>query len=194
MNRLPEPSRPDVCDACGLDRPLYRVHGGDEDPVHRCADCLRDALAGDLTRQLDDAHASLRTAEEVVVRQKALLETATEMIEDARRWAIAMWSSCGTPWASNLAPELPVPGWLPPDGLEPLYPGIEFRDGPTGRRAAAIGGPDVGEVVRALDEARAAEPDLPDDELLTVVEADTGVPRPKIRTALDFRRAWPRSA
>jgi hypothetical protein len=38
---------------------------------------------------------------------------------------------------------------------------------------------------------RAAEPDLSDDELLTVVEMNTGVRRPKIRTALDFRRAWP---
>jgi hypothetical protein len=42
MSRLPEPSQPDVCDACG--RPLYRLYGRGEDHVHRCADCLRDAL------------------------------------------------------------------------------------------------------------------------------------------------------
>ncbi|MGR6966992.1 hypothetical protein ACU610_21260 [Geodermatophilus sp. URMC 61] len=267
MPRLPEPSQPpDVCDACGRDRPLYRLEGADGDYVHRCADCLRNALveaeqaaaherrlaameaflaaqgdavppagaaavsgtsavsqpvadpgafligalyqlAGDvpeplrsrtfaavseLERQRDEARTSLRIAEESVVRQRQIVEVAIESTEEARRWALAMWGTCGTPWASNSAPELPVPAWLPPDGLEPLFPGIEFRDGPTGRRAAVIGGPDVREIVRAVEGARVADPELSDHELLTVVETNTGVPRPQLRTALDFRRAWPR--
>jgi hypothetical protein len=45
----------------------------------------------ELARRLSEMQAALRTAEEVVARQKALLETATEMIEDARRWARSLW-------------------------------------------------------------------------------------------------------
>ncbi|WP_346619610.1 hypothetical protein [Blastococcus montanus] len=150
------------------------------------------AALAELERQREEARTSLRIAEESVVRQRQIVEVAIESTEEARRWSLAMWGSCGTPWASNCAPELPVPAWLPTDGLEPQFRGIEFRDGPTGRRAAVIGGPDVREIVRAVDEARAAEPDVSDDELLTVVERNAGVSRPKIRTALDFRRAWPR--
>ncbi len=40
------------------------------------------------------------------------------------------------------------------------HPGIVFRDGPAGRRASVIGGPDVWEVVTALRSARSAEPEL----------------------------------
>jgi hypothetical protein len=34
------------------------------------------------------------------------------------------------------------------------FPGIVFRDGPTGRRASLLGGPDVWEVVVDLKQAR----------------------------------------
>src|SRR5919106_250656 len=40
------------------------------------------------------------------------------------------------------------------------HPGVMFRDGPMGRRATLVGGPDVWEVIRALRSARTAEPDL----------------------------------
>ena len=36
------------------------------------------------------------------------------------------------------------------------FPGITFRSGPAGRRAGLVGGPDVWEVVRDLQAARAA--------------------------------------
>lgn len=45
------------------------------------------------------------------------------------------------------------------------HPGIVFRAGPTGRRAALASGPDVWEAVRAVKSARAAEPDLAEDDL-----------------------------
>jgi hypothetical protein len=50
---------------------------------------LADGLAAlaELDRQLSQTRASLHIAEESVVRQKELLKTATEMIEEARDWA-----------------------------------------------------------------------------------------------------------
>lgn len=66
------------------------------------------------------------------------------------------------------------------------HPGVVFRDGPTGRRAALAGGPDVWEVVRAVKSARGAEPDLAEDDVLAVVVANTGVPLRSVRTALSY--------
>ncbi len=74
--------------------------------------CLEAALA-ELQRDLAEARASRRTAEEVVVRQKALLETATELIENARRWARSLWDdgpASQEPVVLN-EPEI-APAWL----------------------------------------------------------------------------------
>lgn len=71
------------------------------------------------------------------------------------------------------------------------HPGILFREGPTGRRATVVGGPDVWEVVRAVKAARAAEPDLSHDHLLAMLEENTGVPRRMARTALEYWGAYP---
>src|ERR1039457_4808289 len=79
------------------------------------------------------------------------------------------------------------------------HPGIAFRDGPTGRRAALAAGPDVWEVVRAVRSARLAEPELDEDDVLSLVVEDTGVtgppppPRSRPRSAqLTARRQLPR--
>jgi len=40
------------------------------------------------------------------------------------------------------------------------HPGVIFRSGPTGRRAALAGGPDVWEVIRAVKSAHTTEPGL----------------------------------
>src|SRR5229473_5980908 len=56
------------------------------------------------------------------------------------------------------------------------HPGVVFRDGPTGRRAALAGGPDVWEVIRAVKSARTAEPELSEDDLLALIVDNTGVP------------------
>ncbi|TFV64619.1 UNVERIFIED_ORG: hypothetical protein E4P37_12650 [Bacillus sp. AZ43] len=127
MSRIPEPSPPDHCGGCGRGRPLYLLEGADGDHVHRCRECLRDAFAGigdddhaelaTAARERDEARAALRTAEEVVVRQKALLETATEMIEEARRWARSLWDdgpASEEPMVLN-EPEF-APAWLTADG------------------------------------------------------------------------------
>ncbi|HEX9546333.1 MAG TPA: hypothetical protein VF942_03300 [Acidimicrobiales bacterium] len=71
------------------------------------------------------------------------------------------------------------------------HPGVVFRDGPTGRRAALAGGPDVWEVIRAVKSARTAEPELSKDELLALVVGNTGVPLRMVRTAMSYWASFP---
>jgi hypothetical protein len=65
------------------------------------------------------------------------------------------------------------------------HPLITFRDGPTGRRAGLLGGPDVWEVAMWLDDL-AADP----DPVATLVE-DSVLTRPQIDAALRYRAAYP---
>jgi len=71
------------------------------------------------------------------------------------------------------------------------HPGIMFRPGPTGRRAALAGGPDVWEVVRAVRSARAAEPELADDGLLGLVAGNAGTPLGLVRAAVRYWASYP---
>jgi hypothetical protein len=71
------------------------------------------------------------------------------------------------------------------------HPGVIFRDGPTGRRAVLIGGPDVREVTRTVKSARASEPDLDADTIVTLVSTNTGVPARLIDTAIRYWAAYP---
>ena len=71
------------------------------------------------------------------------------------------------------------------------HPGVIFRTGPTGRRAGLAAGPDVWEIVRAVRSARAAEPELGEHELLTMVAENTGVPVRLIRIATGYWAAYP---
>jgi len=71
------------------------------------------------------------------------------------------------------------------------HPGVTFRNGPTGRRASLVGGPDVWEIIRAVRSARGAEPELAEDALLTLVGDNTGVSSRLVRTALRYWAAYP---
>jgi hypothetical protein len=71
------------------------------------------------------------------------------------------------------------------------HPGITFREGPTGRRAGLVGGPDVWEVVRAVRSARAAEPELAEHALLSMVAENTGLRPRLLRTALRYWASYP---
>ena len=66
------------------------------------------------------------------------------------------------------------------------FPGIAYRDGPTGRRAGLVGGPDVWEVVRDLRHA-------PGRGMKRVenLAAETGLASARIRLAVDFYSAHP---
>lgn len=71
------------------------------------------------------------------------------------------------------------------------HPGVVYRDGPTGRRAVLIGGPDVREVIRAVRSARASEPDLRADEIVSLVSANTGAAVRLVETAIRYWAAYP---
>jgi hypothetical protein len=71
------------------------------------------------------------------------------------------------------------------------HPGIAFRPGPTGRRAGLVGGPDVWEVVRAVKSARAHDSDLAEDDLLTLIAHNTGIPVRLIRVAVRYWASYP---
>lgn len=66
------------------------------------------------------------------------------------------------------------------------HPGIVFRDGPAGRRAVVIGGPDVWEVITA---ARSA-PER-GEELVRALAERTGVAVEKIRAAARYYAEYP---
>lgn len=71
------------------------------------------------------------------------------------------------------------------------HPGTIFRSGPSGRRAALSEGPDIWEVIRAIKSARAAEPELHNDDLLSLVSGNTGIPPRLLSTAVRYWAAYP---
>lgn len=71
------------------------------------------------------------------------------------------------------------------------HPGIVFRDGPTGRRAVLVGGPDVREVIRAVKSARSAEAELDAAAIVALIESNTGVPARLIDTAIRYWSSYP---
>ncbi len=66
------------------------------------------------------------------------------------------------------------------------HPGIFFRDGPAGRRAVVIGGPDVWEVVAAARSAPEGG-----EELVSALANRIGVPTEKIRIAVRYYAEYP---
>lgn len=71
------------------------------------------------------------------------------------------------------------------------HPGVLFRDGPSGRRAVLVGGPDVWEVARVVQSARRAEPQLESDEVVALVMETLGLPAGRVRIALAYWSAYP---
>ncbi len=66
------------------------------------------------------------------------------------------------------------------------FPGVVYRDGPAGRRAALAGGADVWEIVRAVRSA----PGKGEQKLRRVAD-DAGVDLRQVRLAVDFYTAFP---
>lgn len=72
------------------------------------------------------------------------------------------------------------------------HPLIVFRDGPAGRRARLVGGPDVWEIAQAVRSVRAADPNLAPGELVTLVSDTSGVSEWLVRAGVDYWSAYPR--
>jgi hypothetical protein len=65
------------------------------------------------------------------------------------------------------------------------HPLITFRDGPTGRRAGLVGGPDVWEVVMWVEDLAG------EDNPVAVLAEESVFVRPQIDAALRYRVAYP---
>lgn len=65
------------------------------------------------------------------------------------------------------------------------HPGIEFRDGPTGRRASVVGGPDVWEIIPVVNCGVTGE-----EAVRAIVELMDLTPA-QARAALDYYAAYP---
>ena len=61
------------------------------------------------------------------------------------------------------------------------FPGIVYRDGPTGRRAAIVGGPDVWEIIRALKQTPGK-----DERRVRTLSDELALSTTQIRLAIDF--------
>jgi hypothetical protein len=71
------------------------------------------------------------------------------------------------------------------------HPLIGFVDGPSGRRAQLVGGPDVDVVIGALLSTRDARPDLSVDGILNRVAEESDLPLSTIRAAVEYWAEFP---
>jgi hypothetical protein len=71
------------------------------------------------------------------------------------------------------------------------HPLIVFRDGPAGRRARLVGGPDVWELFSAVESARGSEPGLGAEEIVALVADTAGLSTQQVRAALAYWADYP---
>lgn len=71
------------------------------------------------------------------------------------------------------------------------HPDVTFKDGPAGRRAALLRGPDVWEVIGGVHANRAESPDASAEEMLDLLEQTTSLPRRDLRAALSYYAEFP---
>ncbi len=66
------------------------------------------------------------------------------------------------------------------------FPGIVYRDGPAGRRAGLVSGPDVWELVRAVKGSGGEG-----EQRLRQLSEELGIPLARLSLAIDFYVAFP---
>jgi hypothetical protein len=71
------------------------------------------------------------------------------------------------------------------------HPSVIFRDGPAGRRARLVGGPDVWQVIQAVHSARRADHALTGAEVVEVMSETSGVPAALVRAAIAYWADYP---
>ena len=67
------------------------------------------------------------------------------------------------------------------------HPGIVFRDGPSGRRAALVGGPDVWEVISAVRMSGAKD----EKRAITTVAGEMTLSSAQVQLALEYYGSFP---
>ena len=67
------------------------------------------------------------------------------------------------------------------------HPGIVFRDGPSGRRATLVGGPDVWEVISAVRAVHAKD----ERRAIAAVAAEMTLSQAQVQLALDYYGSFP---
>jgi hypothetical protein len=67
------------------------------------------------------------------------------------------------------------------------HPGIVFRDGPSGRRAALVAGPDVWEVIAAIRASDAKD----EKQAITLVAAEMTLSSAQVQLALEYYGSFP---
>jgi len=70
------------------------------------------------------------------------------------------------------------------------HPGVIFRAGPTGRRAALSGGPDVWEIIAALNAIREESPEAHGESVLRELSTVTGLAPAQVAVALRYYAAY----
>ena len=71
------------------------------------------------------------------------------------------------------------------------HPGIVFRPGPTGRRAALATGPDVWEVISALHDIQREHLGQPGAEVMATLHEVTGLSTEQLNAALRYYADYP---
>lgn len=71
------------------------------------------------------------------------------------------------------------------------HPGIVFRDGPMGRRAVVVGGPDVWQIVSAVRAARFANPRASQKAVLALVAENGGLAPRLVDIAITYWSSYP---
>ncbi|MBI2703693.1 MAG: ribbon-helix-helix protein, CopG family [Actinobacteria bacterium] len=66
------------------------------------------------------------------------------------------------------------------------FPGIVYRDGPTGRRAGLVAGPDIWEIIRDVSEVKGRG-----EKRIRAVADASGLSVAQVRLAVDFYAAHP---
>jgi hypothetical protein len=66
------------------------------------------------------------------------------------------------------------------------HPLIVFRDGPAGRRVRLVAGPDVWEIIAAVESATKAEPTLSAEEIVALTAETSGLATQQVRAALAY--------
>ena len=160
-------------------RSRFRASPGAAFPVRATTQSLGWAVFGDM-RSGRNVQSALRCSadalQELTMPRPTSFRLPEELLERLDDEATSTGASATTLVATILD-----------EGLKTRrFPGIVYRDGPTGRRAAVVGGPDVWEIIRALKQMPGK-----DERRVRALADELALSPAHIRLAIDFYGANP---